>query len=155
MIKKSLFILLAVWSIYHCAEAAVEQTFTMVKPDGVAAGHIGDVIQRYEHAGLQVKALKMTKLSRKEAQEFYDVHKDRPFYPDLVEFITSGPVVGIILEGDDAIAKTRSIMGATDYKKAAPGTIRADFATSVQNNVVHGSDSKESADKEITLFFGQ
>lgn len=155
MIKKSLFILLAVWSIHNCAEAAVEQTFTMVKPDGVAAGHIGDVIQRYEHAGLQVKALKMTKLSRKEAQEFYDVHKDRPFYPDLVEFITSGPVVGIILEGDDAIAKTRSIMGATDYKKAAPGTIRADFATSVQNNVVHGSDSKESADKEITLFFGQ
>lgn len=150
--KKMLFIFLAVWSL-SVAEAAVEQTFSMVKPDGVAAGHIGDVIQRYEKAGLQIKAIKMTKMSKKEASDFYAVHKERPFYPALIEFMTSGPVVGMVIEGDNAIAKTRAIMGATDPKKADKGTIRADFATSVQTNVVHGSDSPESAAQEIDLFF--
>lgn len=134
---------------------AVEQTLSIIKPDGVAKNIIGKVYSRFEDSGLQIVAAKMAHLSKEEAQGFYAVHKERPFYNDLVEFMTSGPVMVQVLEGENAIAKNRKLMGATNPSEAAPGTIRADFANSIDENAVHGSDSPETAAQEITFFFGE
>jgi nucleoside-diphosphate kinase len=130
-----------------------EQTLSIIKPDAVKKNVIGKIISRFEGAGLRVVAARMTHLSRKEAEGFYAVHRERPFFKDLVEFMISGPVLIQVLEGDNAIAKNRELMGATDPKKAAQGTIRADFADSIDANAVHGSDSPETARKEIAYFF--
>jgi nucleoside-diphosphate kinase len=132
---------------------AIEQTLSLIKPDGVARGLIGEVIGRLERAGLKLRAMKMVHLSKAQAQGFYIVHKDQPFYDSLTTFMSSGPIVAMILEGEDAILKYRDIMGATDYRKAAPGTIRADFARDIEANIVHGSDSPENAAMEIAYFF--
>lgn len=134
-----------------CLQA--EQTLSIIKPDAVAKDNIGNVISRFEKNNLHVAGLKMVKLSKEQAGEFYAVHKERPFYPELVNFMSSGPVVIIVLEGDNAVAKNRELMGATDPKKATPGTLRADFAESVSKNAVHGSDSVENAKNEILFFF--
>ncbi len=131
----------------------MERTLSIVKPDGVKKGLIGEVISRFEKAGLKVVALKMIKLSKEQAMGFYIVHKDKPFYNSLTDFMSEGPIVVMVIEGNDAISKVRGIMGATDPKEAAPGTIRADFANTIERNIVHGSDSKESADFEIGYFF--
>lgn len=145
---------LAFSSLSHSAEASNnQQTLSIIKPDAVAANHIGEIIARFEKAGLRIAAIKMVSLSKDKVKEFYAVHKDRPFFGDLTEFVSSGPVVAMVLEGDNAIAKNREIMGATDFTKAAPGTIRADFAQSVTKNAVHGSDSPEAAKEEIAFFF--
>src|SRR5579864_9319868 len=132
---------------------ALERTLSIVKPDGVTRNLIGNVYQRFEKAGLRIVAARMLRLSQQQAELFYEVHKDRPFYRDLVRYMTSGPVVAQILEGEGAIAKNREIMGATDPKKAAAGTIRADLAQSIEANVVHGSDSSANATQEIGFFF--
>ncbi|WP_137937558.1 nucleoside-diphosphate kinase [Chitinivorax sp. B] len=132
---------------------AVERTLSIVKPDAVAKNVIGQIYSRFETAGLKVVAAKMTHLSRAEAEGFYAVHKERPFFKDLVEFMISGPVMIQALEGEGAIAKNRELMGATDPKKADKGTIRADFADSIDANAVHGSDSAENAAIEIAYFF--
>ena len=132
---------------------ALERTFSIVKPDGVARNLIGEVYRRFEKAGLKVVAAKLVQLSKAEAEGFYAVHKARPFFNDLVKYMTSGPVVLQVLEGENAVAKNREIMGATDPKKAAPGTIRADLALSIEANVVHGSDAAETAAREIGFFF--
>lgn len=132
---------------------AVQRTFSIIKPDAVAKNVIGKIVSRFESNGLKVVASKMKHLSRQEAEGFYAVHKDRPFFKDLVEFMISGPVVVQVLEGEDAIAKNRELMGATDPKKADPGTIRADFAESIDANAVHGSDAPETAAAEIAYFF--
>jgi nucleoside-diphosphate kinase len=132
---------------------AQERTFSIVKPDGVARNLIGEVYRRFEKAGLKVVAAKLVHLSKAEAEGFYAVHKARPFFNDLVKYMTSGPVVLQVLEGENAVLKNREIMGATDPKKAAPGTIRADFAESIEANTVHGSDAPETAAKEIAYFF--
>ncbi len=132
---------------------AVEKTLVLVKPDGVKRGLIGEVISRFEKKGLKIRALKMIWLSKEKAQEFYSVHKDKPFFNDLVEFITSGPIVAMVLEGDSAISVVRLMIGATDGRKAAPGTIRGDFALSIQDNVVHASDSPESFEREFKVIF--
>ena len=132
---------------------AVERTLSIIKPDAVAKNVIGKIYQRFEDAGLKIVAAKMVWLSEKEAGAFYAVHKDRPFYKDLVAFMTSGPVMVQVLEGENAIAKNRELMGATDPKKAAPGTIRADFADSIDANAVHGSDAAETAAVEVAFFF--
>jgi len=134
---------------------AVERTLSIVKPDGVQKNVIGEVIRRFEQAGLHVVAARMMRLTRAEAEGFYAVHRERPFFGDLVAYMTSGPVVVQVLEGENAVAKNRDIMGATDPKKAAPGTIRADLATSIEQNVVHGSDSLENAAREIGYFFAE
>jgi nucleoside-diphosphate kinase len=134
---------------------ALERTFSIVKPDGVARNLIGEVYRRFEKAGLKVVAAKLVQLSKAEAEGFYAVHKARPFFNDLVKYMTSGPVVLQVLEGDNAVLKNREIMGATDPKKAAPGTIRADLAESIEANTVHGSDSAENAAIEIAYFFAQ
>ncbi|MBI4177825.1 nucleoside-diphosphate kinase [bacterium] len=131
-----------------------EKTFSMVKPDGVARRLVGEVIRRYESNGLSITALTMTRLTRERAESFYGVHRDKPFFEELVRFITSGPVVAMRVEGDEAISRVREIMGATDYKKALPGTIRADFAREITKNIVHGSDAPETAAAEIRFFFG-
>ena len=131
----------------------VERTLSIIKPDAVKKNVIGKIMSRFEDAGLRVVAARMTHLSRKEAEGFYAVHKDRPFFKDLVEFMISGPVLVQVLEGDNAIAKNRELMGATDPRKAAKGTIRADFADSIDANAVHGSDGPETARKEIAYFF--
>ncbi|WP_017942415.1 MULTISPECIES: nucleoside-diphosphate kinase [unclassified Thioalkalivibrio] len=133
---------------------AVERTLSIIKPDAVAKNAIGDIIGRFEKAGLKVVGARMMHLSREQAEGFYDVHKERPFFNDLVEFMISGPVLVQVLEGEDAIAKNRDIMGATNPKEAAPGTIRADFAVSIDENAVHGSDAPETAEREIAFFFG-
>ncbi|MCK4934544.1 MAG: nucleoside-diphosphate kinase [Simkaniaceae bacterium] len=130
-----------------------EQTLSIIKPDAVMDNHIGDILQRFEKAGLKVIATKMLHLSKEIAEEFYAIHKERPFYNDLVSFMISGPVVVSVLEGEDAIAKNREIMGATNPAEAAPGTIRKDFAKSIDANAVHGSDAKETAAVEIPFFF--
>lgn len=130
-----------------------ERTLSIIKPDAVGKNHIGEIIARFEQAGLKIIAAKMMHLSKHQAEGFYAVHKERPFFKDLVGFMTTGPVLVMVLEGNDAIAKNREIMGATDPKKAAPGTIRADFATSIDENCVHGSDAKETAVNEIAFFF--
>jgi nucleoside-diphosphate kinase len=134
---------------------ALERTFSIVKPDGVARNLIGEVYRRFEKAGLKIVAAKLAHLSKAEAEGFYAVHKARPFFNDLVTYMISGPVVLQVLEGDNAVAKNREIMGATDPKKAAPGTIRADLAESIEANTVHGSDSAENAAIEIAYFFAQ
>ena len=132
---------------------AVERTLSIIKPDAVAKNVIGKIYSRFETNGLKVIAARMAWLSAQEAGEFYAVHKARPFYADLVKFMTSGPVMIQVLEGEDAIAKNRDLMGATDPKKAEPGTIRADFAESIDANAVHGSDGPETAQVEIAFFF--
>ena len=130
-----------------------ELTLSIIKPDAVKNNHIGDIISRFEKEGLRVAGIKMVRLSKDQAAQFYQVHKDRPFYSDLVNFMSSGPVVVIALEGKEAVSKNRKLMGATDPGKAEKGTIRADFAESVTKNAVHGSDSPETARKEILFFF--
>ncbi|MCL2590462.1 MAG: nucleoside-diphosphate kinase [Betaproteobacteria bacterium] len=132
---------------------AIERTLSIIKPDAVAKNVIGKIYQRFEDAGLKVVAARMAYLSEREAGEFYAVHRERPFFKDLVKFMTSGPVMVQALEGENAIAKNRELMGATDPKKAAPGTIRADFAESIDANAVHGSDSPETAAAEVAFFF--
>jgi len=132
---------------------AIERTFSIIKPDGVEKGVIGRVLSRFEAAGLKPVAIKLKRLSQAEAEGFYAVHRARPFFADLVKSMTCGPVVLMVLEGDGAIAKNRDVMGATDPKKAAPGTIRADFATDIEKNTVHGSDAPETAKVEISYFF--
>ena len=132
---------------------AIERTLSIIKPDAVAKNVIGKIVSRFEAAGLKVVAAKLVHLSRNEAEQFYAVHKERPFFKDLVEFMISGPVFVQVLEGENAIAKNRDLMGATDPKKAAAGTIRADFADSIDANAVHGSDAPETAAVEIAFFF--
>jgi nucleoside-diphosphate kinase len=132
---------------------AIERTLSIIKPDGVEKAVIGRVISRFETNGLKPVAMKMKLLSRTEAEGFYAVHKARPFFADLVKFMTSGPVVLMVLEGERAVAKNREIMGATDPKKAAEGTIRKDFATDIEKNTVHGSDSPDNAKVEVAYFF--
>ena len=134
---------------------AVEQTFSIIKPDAVAKNVIGEIVSRFEKNGLQIVASKMLHLSREQAEGFYAVHKERPFYNDLVSFMISGPVVVQVLEGEGAISKNRELMGATNPAEADPGTIRADFATTVDENAVHGSDAPETAAEEIKFFFGE
>jgi nucleoside-diphosphate kinase len=134
---------------------AVERTLSIVKPDGVAKNLIGEVYRRFEKAGLKVVAAKMLKLRQDQAEGFYAVHKARPFYADLVRYMSSGPVMVQVLEGENAIKANRDIMGATNPKQAAPGTIRADFAASIEENVVHGSDGPETAKTEISFFFSE
>jgi nucleoside-diphosphate kinase len=131
----------------------MEKTLSIIKPDGVSKNLIGEVIKTFESQGIRIAATKMKLLSRKEAEGFYYVHKERPFFGELVEFMMSGPVVLMVLEGDGVIRRNREIMGATDPAEAAPGTIRAKWADSKQNNIVHGSDSPESATFEIGYFF--
>ena len=131
----------------------MERTLSIIKPDAVAKNCIGKIIDRFETAGLKVVAVRMMQLSRADAEGFYAVHKERPFFKDLVDFMVSGPVLVQVLEGPDAIARNRELMGATDPKKAAPGTIRADFADSIDANAVHGSDSADNAAAEIAFFF--
>ena len=132
---------------------ALERTLSIIKPDAVKKNLVGQILARFEAAGLRIIAARMMFLSRAEAEGFYAVHRGRPFFADLVQFMTSGPVLVQVLEGDDAVAKNRELMGATDPKKAAKGTIRADFATSIDANAVHGSDSAENAQTEIAYFF--
>jgi nucleoside-diphosphate kinase len=132
---------------------ALERTLSIVKPDGVSANLIGEVYGRFEKAGLSIIAARMRHLSQAEAEGFYAVHRERPFFRDLVRYMSSGPVVVQVLEGENAIARNREIMGATDPKKAAPGTIRADLAQSIERNVVHGSDAADTAAREIAYFF--
>lgn len=133
---------------------SVEQTLSIIKPDGVQKNLIGDVYGRFEKAGLEIVAAKMIRLSKEQAEGFYAVHKDRPFFGDLVNYMTSGPVMVQVLQGENAIAKNRDIMGATNPADADLGTIRADFASSIEENVVHGSDAAETAAVEIAFFFG-
>src|SRR5215468_9802330 len=134
---------------------AMERTLSIIKPDAVAKNVIGEIYSRFERAGLRIVAAKMTWLARPDAEGFYAVHRGRPFFNDLVAFMTSGPVMIQVLEGENAIAKNRDLMGATDPKQAAPGTIRADFAKSIDANAVHGSDGGETAKVEIAYFFPQ
>jgi nucleoside-diphosphate kinase len=131
----------------------VEKTLSIIKPDAVAKNVIGEIISRFEKAGLRVAGAKMLHLTKNQAEQFYAVHKERPFFGALVNFMSSGPVLVQVLEGDDAIAKNRQIMGATNPKDAAPGTIRADFADSIDHNAVHGSDGTDTAKQEIAFFF--
>jgi nucleoside-diphosphate kinase len=131
----------------------MERTLSIVKPDGVKKNVIGEVIKRFEQRGLRIAALRMLSMSRDEAKGFYIVHKERPFYESLTSFMSEGPIVVMVVEGENAINKVREAMGATNPKDAAPGTIRADFASDIEHNIVHGSDSKESAAYEIPYFF--
>jgi nucleoside-diphosphate kinase len=131
----------------------MERTLSIIKPDAVAKGVIGKILDRFESNGLRIAAMKKVQLSKQEAQTFYAVHKDRPFFNDLVEFMISGPIVVSVLEGKGAVAKNRNLMGATNPKEADPGTIRADFAQDIDANAVHGSDSLENAAIEIAYFF--
>lgn len=133
----------------------MEQTLSIIKPDAVAKNVIGKIIDRFESNGLRIAAAKRLQLSRLDAEQFYAVHKDRPFFKDLVDFMVSGPVVVMVLEGENAVLKNRDLMGATDPKKADRGTIRADFAESIDANAVHGSDSLENARIEIAFFFSR
>ncbi|GGX94146.1 nucleoside diphosphate kinase [Litchfieldella qijiaojingensis] len=133
---------------------AIERTLSIIKPDAVAKNVIGEIISRFEKAGLQVVAAKMLHLSKEQAEGFYAEHKERSFFGDLVGFMTSGPVIVQVLEGENAIAKNRELMGATNPQEAAAGTIRADFAQSIDANAVHGSDSAASAEREVAYFFG-
>lgn len=132
---------------------AIERTLSIIKPDAVASNHIGEIIRRFESKGLKVAAARMLQMDNAQAGAFYAVHKERPFYRELVDYMCSGPVLVQVLEGDDAVKRNREIMGATNPKDAAPGTIRADLARSVQENAVHGSDSQETAKTEIEFFF--
>ena len=134
---------------------AIERTFSIVKPDAVAKNHIGEIYARFEKAGLKIVAAKMLHLTREQAEGFYAVHSERPFFKDLVDFMISGPVMVQVLEGEGAILKNREVMGATNPKEAAAGTIRADFADSIDENAVHGSDAAETAVQEIAYFFSE
>ena len=131
----------------------MERTLSIIKPDGVSRGLIGEVVKRFEANGIKIIAMKMVHLTLKDAQAFYAVHKERPFFGSLTDFMTSGPIVPMILEGDNVIEKNRTLMGATNYKEAAEGTIRRDFATDIEKNIVHGSDSPETAAVEMAFFF--
>lgn len=131
----------------------IEQTLSIIKPDALGKNHVGEIISRFEKAGLRIVAARMVQLSKEDAQGFYAVHKARPFYNDLVSFMITGPVMVMVLEGENAIAKNREIMGATDPKKASAGTIRHDLASSIDENAVHGSDAVETAKSEIAFFF--
>ena len=133
----------------------LEQTLSIIKPDAVGQNQIGNIIEYFERDGLSVVAAKMVHLSRELAEDFYAIHKDRPFFGELVDFMTSGPILVMVLEGENAVLKNRQIMGTTDPAKAAPGTVRADFATSIERNAVHGSDSPQNAKLEIAFFFKQ
>ena len=132
----------------------MERTLSIIKPDAVAKNVVGKILDRFESAGLKIAATKKIQLSRADAEAFYAVHKERPFFNDLVEYMISGPIVAMVLEGEDAVVRNRELMGATNPKEAAPGTIRADFAESIDANAVHGSDSEENAAIEIAYFFG-
>ncbi len=134
---------------------AIERTFSIIKPDAVAKNVIGEIVSRFEKNGLRIIASRMVHLTREQAEGFYAVHRERPFFNDLVAFMTSGPVVVQVLEGENAISKNRELMGATNPQEAAPGTIRADFAKTVDENAVHGSDAPETAAQEIEFFFGE
>ena len=131
----------------------MQRTLSIVKPDGVRKGLIGEVVRRFEKEGIRIAAMRMVRLSRREAEGFYAVHRERPFFASLTEFMSSGPVVVMVLEGEEAISRNRVLMGATDPKNAEKGTIRADFAHSVEQNIVHGSDGPETAETEIRYFF--
>lgn len=133
--------------------ATLEQTLSIIKPDAVGQNMIGNIIEYFEREGLNVTAAKMLHLSQDQAKKFYEIHKERPFFQELVDFMTSGPVLVMVLEGENAVARNRQIMGATDPLKAAAGTIRADFATSIERNAVHGSDSAANAKTEVSFFF--
>ncbi|MDP3013146.1 MAG: nucleoside-diphosphate kinase [Candidatus Subteraquimicrobiales bacterium] len=130
-----------------------EETFVMIKPDGVRKKLVGEIIKRFELKGLNLKALKLLKMSREIAEELYSIHRGRPFFEDLVNYVTSGEVVVMVLSGEDVISAVRKMMGATNPKDAEPGTIRGDFALDISENIIHGSDSKESAEREIPIFF--
>lgn len=132
---------------------ATERTLSIIKPDGIAKNIIGEIYKRFEDQGLEIVAARMMRLTKRQAEEFYAVHKERPFFRDLVTYMTSGPVMVQVLQGENAVTKNREIMGATDPREAAPGTIRADFAESIEANVVHGSDASETAKREVAFFF--
>lgn len=134
-------------------EEPVQQTLSIIKPDGVRQHHIGDIVTRFEKEQFRIAAMKMVKLTEKQAEDFYAVHKGKPFFPALVKYMSSGPIVAIVLEKPNAVSQYRELMGATDPKKALPGTLRADFAASVSENAVHGSDSLDNARQEILFFF--
>lgn len=134
---------------------AIERTLSIIKPDGVSKNYIGEIYKRFEQSGLRIVAAKMVHLSEDQAQQFYAIHRERPFFKDLVKFMISGPVMVQVLEGENAVAKNRDLMGATDPKQAERGTIRADLSTSIDENTVHGSDSLENAQQEIKFFFKQ
>lgn len=131
----------------------MQRTLSIIKPDGVKKNLIGEVVKRFESAGIRIAAMKLVKLSREQARAFYVVHKERPFYDSLTSFMSEGPIVVMVLEAEDVIKKNRDLMGATNFKEAAPGTIRYDFASDIERNIVHGSDSPESAATEISFFF--
>lgn len=131
----------------------MQRTLSLVKPDGVQRALIGEVIKRFEAAGITIVAMKVVRLTMEQARAFYTVHKERPFFDSLTAFMTSGPIVAMVLEGENVIQKNRDLMGATNYKDAAPGTIRADFARDIEKNIVHGSDAPETAATEIAFFF--
>jgi nucleoside-diphosphate kinase len=133
----------------------MERTLSIIKPDGVQRGVIGEVIKRFEASGIRIVAMKMLHMSKRQAQGFYAVHRERPFFDSLTDFMSSGPAVVMVLEGENVIQKNRELMGATNYKEAAAGTIRRDFATDIEKNVVHGSDAAETAAFEIAYFFNQ
>jgi len=133
----------------------MERTLSLIKPDGVQRGLIGEVVKRFEQAGIRIAAMKMLRLTREQARAFYAVHRERPFYDSLTQFMSSGPIVAMVLEGDDVIQKNRDIMGATNYRDAAPETIRHDFARDIEKNIVHGSDSPQTAVSELGFFFSQ
>lgn len=151
--RRTLYALYFMLILFPVVLFSKEQTLSIIKPDAVAGNHIGEIISRFEKAGLTISAIRMEKLTKDQAAKFYAVHKGRAFFPDLVSFMSSGPVVVMVLEGDNAIARNREIMGATDPAKAAKGTIRKDFAGSLTKNAVHGSDSPEAAKEEIAFFF--
>ena len=153
MIKKWFYISGVSIFFMGAMEAKVEQTLSIIKPDAVKAQHIGEIVATFEKNGLQIVALKMTRLTKLQAEQFYLVHKDRPFYQDLVTFMSSGPIVVQVLQGEDAVAKNREVMGPTDSKKASSNTIRGRFGTDVEKNAVHGSDSEANAKQEIAFFF--
>ena len=133
---------------------AIQQTYSMIKPDGVRNGHIGEIINRFERAGLTIERMEMGMVSEKQARANYAEHEGKPFYEGLISYITSGPVVKMVVSGENAVATMRKLMGATNCADAAPGTIRGDFGLTVDENVIHGSDSVESAEREIKVFFG-
>ncbi|MGM0788279.1 MAG: nucleoside-diphosphate kinase [Thermodesulfobacteriota bacterium] len=131
----------------------MEKTLSIIKPDGVSRGLAGEVIKRFEQNGIRISAMKMLKMDKKQAEGFYAVHRDKPFFDSLTDFMSSGPIVAMVLEADGVIEKNRKLMGATNYKEAEEGTIRRDFATDIEKNIVHGSDSPETANFEINYFF--
>ena len=133
----------------------MEHTLSIIKPDGVSRGLVGEVIKRFEGIGIRIVAMKMLHLSKEEAEGFYGVHKGKPFFDSLTNFMSSGPIVVMVLEGEDVIRRNRELMGATNYKEAEPGTIRADFARDIEKNIVHGSDAPETAATEIAYFFSK